>query len=91
MFKFEGKEQDDRVGLEINKVCVKNNPITEWSFEIVISILLVRHIVELVCYDMAKKGVINPIFKFSCCGKEFGTNKLIWAFMLSWIIFTFLS
>ena len=65
--------------------------MTEWAFEIGIAILLFRHVVELMLYRGEKKKWFNPVWTFECCNKEWHFNRLIWSFMLSWCVITYLS
>ena len=65
--------------------------MTEWAFEIGIGILLLRHVLELALYKTEKKGGFNPFWTFDCCNREWRFNRLIWGFMLSWVIVTYLS
>lgn len=50
-YDFEGQGQDLRVGLDINKVCKANNKYFKVVSEVIVAILLSRHIIELILYQ----------------------------------------
>ena len=48
-----GEGQDERFGLHINEACYAKHPLQKSAFEIVISFLLVRHVIEEIIYLLA--------------------------------------
>lgn len=87
MLKFEGPFQDERIGLTINQKCLSNKNFYQGTLEVVVSIFLVRHVIELIIFYGQKKKMFklqNPKLKMSICGKEIVLkNKLIMYFLVT--------
>ena len=80
-----------RIGLEINKVCMSKNAFYAGQFELVISLLLVRHIIELVLFVLQQRNIINLRTEIEIIGNKFMFNKLTVLFLVNCIIVTSIS